>query len=320
MNRFWPWLGLAAISVVTSVNPPPAPALVPAIPIPTPPPLIPTPTPTPTAGSWYQAAWSAYTYAWGDQDSLLITDPKGDLLLAAGWDQGLPTPQLAPLLRAGLLLCTWPVEHRFATHVYGLGRVEGGTFHGDIWIVGEGDPYFIWADGVEIARNLQDLGIRRITGSLVISGQFAMDGQTDAKAAGQRLQQSLASVLAQDRGVQVQVAATALPPQARRLLSHHSRPLREVLPMALGDPDFVLPELPALPATLDAQQLAALLASPQLQAIIAATAQPRPTWPLNVAVIQLDHLWIGRFGDGRTFLWQTQAPEPALGQFLQDIR
>ena len=333
MKAIWSWLGLAGVSILTALPPVPPTGFSPrAIPIPTPPPLIPTPTPTPNlaAAKWYRAAWSAHQYAWplASQDQLLIANPDGQIAFASGWDQGLATENLERWLQIGQLLCHWPENHRFHTQVYGLGSLERGTFNGDIWIVGGGDPYFTWQDGITLAQNLQDLGIRRISGSLVITGDFTMHGETDPNQAGNLLQKSFTPHLwepsLQQGSPDVRVNAvhkgTTVPAAAPLLLTHRSRPIAELIPFALRDPAFLLPDLPNLPATLTLEQVQNLLLSPQMRLIFNKAAQPHPAMPLSLSVIQHNHLWIGQFPDGRMILWRTSAPIERITRFLQDIQ
>jgi serine-type D-Ala-D-Ala carboxypeptidase/endopeptidase (penicillin-binding protein 4) len=58
-------------------------------------------------------------------------------------------------------------DFRFTTEVLGAGRLVGDQWHGDLYLVGRGDPTLAPADIGRLARDVKAAGIRRITGSVV---------------------------------------------------------------------------------------------------------------------------------------------------------
>ena len=76
--------------------------------------------------------------------------------------------------------------HRWPTEVYLLGPLEHGVLHGDVLLRGRGDPYLIEQELWRFAGELRRLGLREITGQLLIDDSYfapapraadAFDGQ-----------------------------------------------------------------------------------------------------------------------------------------------
>jgi serine-type D-Ala-D-Ala carboxypeptidase/endopeptidase (penicillin-binding protein 4) len=57
--------------------------------------------------------------------------------------------------------------YRFRTEVVGAGELDGRTWHGDLYLVGHGDPTLRPADLEALARDVKAWGIRRVTGRIV---------------------------------------------------------------------------------------------------------------------------------------------------------
>ncbi|NJL83759.1 MAG: D-alanyl-D-alanine carboxypeptidase [Chloroflexaceae bacterium] len=85
----------------------------------------------------------------------------------------------------------WGPEHRFETRLYAPGPVAAGVLKGDLWVVGGGDPLFVWEEAIALGNQLNRLGIREIAGNLRIVGDFVMNFQPDSLVSGQLLRQAL---------------------------------------------------------------------------------------------------------------------------------
>ncbi|MGB5594766.1 MAG: D-alanyl-D-alanine carboxypeptidase [Crocosphaera sp.] len=83
---------------------------------------------------------------------------------------------------------TWGTQHRFETRFYSLGTVENGVLKGDLWVQGSGDPLFVWEEAIAVGNQLNKLGIREVTGNLIIVDNFAMNFKSDPQTSGQLLQ------------------------------------------------------------------------------------------------------------------------------------
>ncbi|MGE0483145.1 MAG: D-alanyl-D-alanine carboxypeptidase/D-alanyl-D-alanine-endopeptidase [Gammaproteobacteria bacterium] len=86
------------------------------------------------------------------------------------------------------LVTTWTAldllgpNHTWATRVYALGPIRNGVLDGDLLIKGYGDPYLVLEDFWKMLGALRRLGVRDITGRLLIDdSQFATD-ETDPGA------------------------------------------------------------------------------------------------------------------------------------------
>ena len=127
------------------------------------------------------------------------------------------------------------------------GPIQKGVLEGDLIVTGGGDPLFVWEEAIALGNSLNRLGISRVTGNLVVTGNFAMNYQSDPLKAGELLKQGLdASTWKAAAKMQystlppgtpkprvsiagtVQVAAIANPKQIL-LLRHHSLSLAEIL-------------------------------------------------------------------------------------------
>jgi D-alanyl-D-alanine carboxypeptidase/D-alanyl-D-alanine-endopeptidase (penicillin-binding protein 4) len=88
-----------------------------------------------------------------------------------------------------------PWDYRFLTELYTTGEVKNGILKGDLIVKGSGDPLFVWEEAIVLGNSLNQLGIRKITGNLVITGNFAMNFNHNSLQAGNLLKQALNSRL-----------------------------------------------------------------------------------------------------------------------------
>lgn len=142
---------------------------------------------------------------------------------------------------------TWGPQKQFETQVAATGPIQNGVLQGDLVIRGSGDPFFVWEEAIALGNALQQRGIRRVTGRLVIVGDFYMNYQRNPLIAGQFLQQGLnaqrwpATARAQYNRMakgtslpQVEIAqgvqvATLPNPKQYLVVRHFSLPLSQIL-------------------------------------------------------------------------------------------
>ncbi|MDY7013624.1 MAG: D-alanyl-D-alanine carboxypeptidase, partial [Cyanobacteriota bacterium] len=106
----------------------------------------------------------------------------------------------------------------------------------DLVVVGNGDPVFVWEEAIAVGNGLNDLGIRKVTGNLVIGNNFYMNFLPNSTVAGQKLKEGLNSKLWSS---EAQVQHAKMPPETRRpvveivgsLQMNNERP--EALPLLL---------------------------------------------------------------------------------------
>lgn len=105
----------------------------------------------------------------------------------------LPAASLTKIATSLAALSTWEHSHQFETLISATGPIKNGVLQGDLVVTGNGDPLFVWQDGITLANSLNRLGIQRVTGNLVIRGRFAMNENPNPTASGQMLMQSFNS-------------------------------------------------------------------------------------------------------------------------------
>ena len=103
----------------------------------------------------------------------------------------LPVASLTKIATTLAALHAWGPTHHFGTIVSTTGPVRNGVLQGDLVIRGGGDPFFVSEDATEVRRALRQLGITRVTGKLVIVGDFYMNFTTNPLLAGKLLKHAL---------------------------------------------------------------------------------------------------------------------------------
>ena len=159
------------------------------------------------------------------------------------------------LLTSMAALDVWGSGHRFSTSVQASPPIRNGRLHGDLWLVGSGDPELTGERLAGLASALYDAGLRTLTGSVVgdtanfhrgwwapgwvrgLSRNYvtrttalAIDGNRVAGMPEQAAAAALTSSLTR-AGVQVEAAPRTgdAPEDMRTIVSVSSAPLREIL-------------------------------------------------------------------------------------------
>lgn len=179
-------------------------------------------------GVWMQSSTQA-----------LLADHQGKVPVSAA-----SLTKIATTLAA---LETWGPSHQFETQIGATGPIKNGVLYGDLVVTGSGDPFLVWQEAIALGNTLNRLGIRRVTGNLVIAGNFYMNFQSNPYLAGIMLRQAFNSAtwprvaareyLTMPRGTPkpqvviggaVQVTSLASPKQIL-LLRHQSMTLAQIL-------------------------------------------------------------------------------------------
>jgi len=103
----------------------------------------------------------------------------------------LPVASLTKVATTLAALGTWGPTHQFVTLVDATGPIQDGVLRGDLIVQGSGDPFFVTEDAMALRQSLQELGLKRVTGKLVISGNFFMNFTTNPALSGKLLKQVL---------------------------------------------------------------------------------------------------------------------------------
>ena len=102
-----------------------------------------------------------------------------------------PAASLTKIATTLASLSTWGPDHRFITLVGYRGKLSDGVIDGDLIVEGGDDPLFVWEEAIALGNALQQLGIRRVTGDLIIAGNFTMNFEPDSGKSGLMLKEVL---------------------------------------------------------------------------------------------------------------------------------
>lgn len=116
-----------------------------------------------------------------------------NLLLSNQGTTPVPAASLTKVATSLAALQTWGVDHQFETLMGTTGAIENGVLQGDLVIQGGGDPMFVWEDAIALGNALNQLGITRVTGDLVITGSFMLNFRESTLQSGELLKQALNS-------------------------------------------------------------------------------------------------------------------------------
>ncbi len=105
---------------------------------------------------------------------------------------------------------TWGPAYQFETLVGWRGQFKNGVIEGDLIVEGSHDPLFVWEEAIALGNALQQMGVRRVTGDLIIAGDFTMNFEPNAGNSGQMLKQAMNAA---DWDDPVLTAYQNLPPQ-----------------------------------------------------------------------------------------------------------
>ena len=101
----------------------------------------------------------------------------------------LPAASLTKVATTLAALRAWGPTYQFVTLVDATGPIQDGVLRGDLIVQGGGDPFFVTEDALALRQSLQELGLRRVTGKLIISGNFFMNFTTNPAVSGKLLKQ-----------------------------------------------------------------------------------------------------------------------------------
>lgn len=159
----------------------------------------------------------------------------------------LPAASIAKVATTLVALHTFNPDHHF-TNLFGMtGSIKNGVLNGDLVVKGGDDPFFVWEEAIAVGNLLNQMGIKRVTGDLIIVGSFYMNFKLSSLESGNLLKVGLNSQnWPKEAQTQYQTlpletprpqviiegsvkSLAGTPPQLKPLLSHHSLPLAELL-------------------------------------------------------------------------------------------
>lgn len=222
---------------------------------------------------------------WLQTGPLLLTSNQGNIPL--------PAASLTKVATSLVALHTWDLQHRFETLISTNGTIRQGVLQGDLIIQGGADPMMVWEEAFAIGQAIEQLGIKKITGNLVITGTFLMNFETDPNQAAELFKQALdarewledAQYIYQTLppnsprpqieiagSIQVLPPAQALAKLPTPLLRHYSPPLVHILKVMNVDSNNEISEtLASLAggAAVVAEQAAQLSNAPRSEILLA---------------------------------------------------
>jgi D-alanyl-D-alanine carboxypeptidase/D-alanyl-D-alanine-endopeptidase (penicillin-binding protein 4) len=83
--------------------------------------------------------------------------------------RGMPPASVAKAITCAYALDRLGPGYRFNTRLLADGTITDGQLDGDLWLVGSGDPLFDTDALAAMARNLREVGLRSVTGRLMIA-------------------------------------------------------------------------------------------------------------------------------------------------------
>jgi D-alanyl-D-alanine carboxypeptidase/D-alanyl-D-alanine-endopeptidase (penicillin-binding protein 4) len=103
----------------------------------------------------------------------------------------IPAASLTKIATSLAALQTWGADYQFETRLTAVGPIKNGVLEGDLVIEGGSDPLFVWEEAIALGNALNQIGIMRITGDLVIVGKFWMNYESNPLVAGNFLRSAL---------------------------------------------------------------------------------------------------------------------------------
>ncbi len=189
---------------------------------------------------------------------VLIETLDGKIVSAQAENEQFNPASTLKLATALMALRTLGPDHRFATGIWTDGVLDKatGVLNGNLYVSGR-DPSFHYEHGVLLARELNQLGIKQVSGDLVVAPGFTMNFSASATRSGERLYDTLDAslrsaeamrawnyerTLLNDRvslqtvpsvAVMGAVVVAPVPPAAKLLLTQRSSQLVDILKVLL---------------------------------------------------------------------------------------
>lgn len=159
----------------------------------------------------------------------------------------LPAASLTKVATSLAALSTFGPDHQFITAIGTTGAIQNGVLKGDLVIQGGEDPFFVWEEAFALGNLLNQMGIRQVTGKLIITDKFYMNYESNSLKSGNLLKQGLnAQIWSPAAQTQYQAlppgtpkpqvaiagsvqVASSTPGNVKPLVRHSSFPLAELL-------------------------------------------------------------------------------------------
>lgn len=107
-----------------------------------------------------------------DQSISFVRLRDGKVLFSRDEQKILSPASVMKLFTAGALLFKFKPSHTFKTKFFYTGEREGSKIKGDLYIVGDGDPFFVSEVLWQVAADIENLGIKEFLGNIVIDNSL----------------------------------------------------------------------------------------------------------------------------------------------------
>jgi len=120
---------------------------------------------------------------------------EGTVIASQSVDEKFNPASAVKLATAFAALKNFGPNHRFLTSVWANGNIDRATatLNGDLVISGR-DPSFRYEHAVMLARQLNNLGIKTVTGNLIVASGFTMNFDWSAQRSGEEVRTSMDSI------------------------------------------------------------------------------------------------------------------------------
>jgi D-alanyl-D-alanine carboxypeptidase/D-alanyl-D-alanine-endopeptidase (penicillin-binding protein 4) len=194
----------------------------------------------------------------GANQGVYVEAADGEILLAQAARLPVHPASVSKVPTTLALLHRLGPDYRFTTTFSGTGAVHDGLLEGDLIVDGGGDPFFVDENALLVAARLNELGVRRVAGTLRVRGTLIFNWQGEAAEARLRAvlsgqappsaveavnalagasseaSKSTPAALQFEAKALAPAAGTADPVAARPLIAHRSQPLLSLV-KALND-------------------------------------------------------------------------------------
>ena len=114
---------------------------------------------------------------WIQTGQTLLANEQGTTPLGAA--------SLTKVATSLVALQTLGVDYQYITEISITGEVKNGILNGDLWLQGGGDPFLVWEEAIALGNLLNQIGIKKVNGNLIISDKFYMNFETDPIKSGE---------------------------------------------------------------------------------------------------------------------------------------
>jgi serine-type D-Ala-D-Ala carboxypeptidase/endopeptidase (penicillin-binding protein 4) len=103
----------------------------------------------------------------------------------------LPAASLTKVATSLVALKELGPDYQFLTKINYIGVIKNGILKGNLVIEGGQDPFFVWEDAIALGNFLNQQGLKKVQGNLIIVGKFYMNYESDPQKSGILLKEAL---------------------------------------------------------------------------------------------------------------------------------